>query len=143
MTSGRREPRDVASVDMTADTVVEQHGIRMLMCASDGPAIGDDDAALGLIGDAFGHEADMVVVPVGRLPDEFFDLRTRVAGGIVQKFVNYRLRLVIVGDITRHVAGSAALGDFVREANRGSHLWFVATRQELAERLAGSRPATG
>lgn len=60
----------------------------------------------------------------------------RLAGEIVQKFVYYRLNLAVVGDVSAHVEASTALRDFVREANRGRHLWFVGTAEEFAERLA-------
>lgn len=78
------------------------------------------------------------MLPVRRLADEFFTLRTGVAGELVQKFVNYRLPVVVVGDISAHVARSIALRDFVTESNRGRQLWFVETMAELEERL---RPA--
>jgi Domain of unknown function (DUF4180) len=45
-----------------------------------------------------------------------------LAGEFAQKFVNYRLRLAIVGDISQHLAGSEALCDFVAETNRGNQL---------------------
>lgn len=48
----------------------------------------------------------------------------------------YRLRLVVVGDIARHLSASAALPDLVREANRGRDIWFVADLDDLAARLA-------
>ena len=48
-----------------------------------------------MIGEAIEHRAGLVLIPVERLEDEFFRLRTRVAGEIVQKFVNYGLRLAI------------------------------------------------
>jgi len=88
-----------------------------------------------LIGEAIEHRAGLVLIPVERLEDEFFRLRTRVAGEIVQKFVNYGLRLAIAGDISRYVKESDALRDFVYEANRGRHVWFVAGLAELDERL--------
>jgi hypothetical protein len=66
-----------------------------------------------------------------------------VAGEVVQKFVNYRLRLAIVGDLTTHLAVSAALRDFVRESNRGRQLWFVADDAELDARLAQDRGGRG
>ena len=74
-------------------------------------------------------------MPVSRIAPEFFALRTGVAGAVVQKFVNYRLRLVVVGDVSEHVAASTALRDFVRESNRGGQPWFVADEAELAARL--------
>jgi hypothetical protein len=50
--------------------------------------------------------------------------------------VTYRRRLAILGEISRHVAESSAFRDFVYEANRGDHVWFVADLEELDQRLA-------
>ena len=54
--------------------------------------------------------------------------------------MNYRLRLVVVGDVGGHVDESTALRDFVRESNRGGQLWFVADEVELAARLRATAP---
>jgi hypothetical protein len=99
---------------------------------AEGPTI---DNALDVIGDAFGTGAEVVVIPVERLDPAFFDLRTGIAGELLQKFVNYRLRLVILGDVGERVAASNAFRDLVRESNRGRQVWFVADRAELAKRL--------
>jgi len=45
------------------------------------------------------------------------------------------LRVAIVGDISRYVEESSALRDFVYESNRGDQVWFVPTREKLAERM--------
>ncbi|MFI8304291.1 DUF4180 domain-containing protein [Streptomyces sp. NPDC085927] len=121
---------------MTASHLEAVHGVSVLMCDRDGSKLSDGQSALDLIGDAPGCRADMVAVPVERVADDFFALRSGVAGEVVQKFVNHRIRLAVIGDITAHVAGSDALRDFVREANRGKHLWFVPDRAELEERPA-------
>ncbi len=110
-------------------------GLQILDCPAEGPPIRYAQA-VDLIGDAMGAEADWVMIPAARLGDDFFDLRTGVAGEVVQKFVTYQLRLAIVGDISTHVARSDALRDFVRESNRGVHVWFVGSLDELETRLA-------
>ncbi|MGC5021113.1 DUF4180 domain-containing protein [Micromonospora sp. DT47] len=120
---------------MSADTLVTLHGRTVLACAADGPKLCSAADATDVIGEALGYGADLVLLPVRRLAVEFFTLRTGVAGELVQKFVNYRLRLAVVGDVSPHVARSTALRDFVAEANRGDQLWFVATMAELEERL--------
>jgi hypothetical protein len=117
------------------ETLRRVHGIDVLLCAPDGATVAAERDAVDLIGEAMQHWASMVLIPVERLSDDFFQLSTRVAGDIVQKFVTYRLRLVIVGDIAQHVARSAALSDFVSETNRGDQVWFMATLAELDERL--------
>ena len=77
-----------------------------------------------------------VVIPVERLDPGFFSLSTGIAGAFVQKFVNYRRRLIIVGDTTAQQAASSALRDWIRETNRGPDVWFVTDEPELRTRLA-------
>jgi hypothetical protein len=118
-----------------ASTSCGLHGIQILECAPAGEKLKSERDAIELIGEAGRCGASLVVIPTERLDDDFLRLRTRIAGEIVQKFVTYRLRLAIVGDISRHVNESSALRDFVREANRGDQVWFVASRKELEKRL--------
>jgi hypothetical protein len=112
------------------------HDVPVLVCPAEGEPIGDERAALDLIGDAGYQGAQWVVLPAGRFTDAFFRPRTRVAGEIVQKFVQYQLGLIVLGDISAHTEASSALRDFVRECNRGRHTWFVRDETELTARLA-------
>ncbi|OON73820.1 DUF4180 domain-containing protein [Streptomyces tsukubensis] len=119
-----------------ADLIEEHHGVPVLVCDSDGARISDvQDALDQLVGSAF-QGAEVVAVPVERLDESFFDLRSGLAGDITQKLVNYRLRLVVVGDISGHLRAGSALEDLVRESNRGRHVWFVRDLDELFARLA-------
>ncbi|MFJ7203883.1 DUF4180 domain-containing protein [Streptomyces sp. NPDC098789] len=119
------------------DRLVTHHGVPVLVCAADGPPIATEQDALDhLIGAAYQHAPDVVAVPAQRFDDAFFDLSSGVAGAILQKFVSYRLRLVVVGDIAHHLRASKALPDLVRESNRGTHAWFVDDLDALADRLA-------
>lgn len=111
--------------------------VPVLVCAAEGDAICAEGDVLDLIGDAGYQGAQWVVIPVERFDEAFFRLRSRVAGDIVQKFANYRLGVVVLGDISRHTEGSSALRDFVRECNRGRQTWFLADMEELRERLKG------
>ncbi|MFF5566618.1 DUF4180 domain-containing protein [Streptomyces sp. NPDC012623] len=118
-----------------SDLIAEYHGVPVLVCAADGPPIASAQDALDhLVGAAFDH-AEVIAVPAERLDDTFFDLSTGVAGEILQKLVNYRFRLVVVGDISLHLAASSSLPDLVREANRGRQIWFVPDLNALADRL--------
>ena len=118
-----------------ADLLEQRHGVPVLVCATDGPVVATVQDALDLIGEAF-QGAEVVAVPAGRLDDSFFALESGFAGEVMQKFVNYHLRLVIVGDIDRHLAASGALRALVHESNKGRHVWFVADLDELDARLA-------
>ncbi|GAA0397781.1 DUF4180 domain-containing protein [Streptomyces luteireticuli] len=122
---------------MTTNTLQTIHDIPVLICSPEGDAIGSERDALDLIGDAGYLGAEWAVVPVGRFDEAFFRLSSRVAGEIVQKFVQYRMGLVVLGDISGRTAESSALRDFVRECNRGRQTWFVVDEAELRERLKG------
>jgi len=78
----------------------------------------------------------MIIVPVERLEEDFFQLKTGLAGQFIQKFVTYRRRLVVLGDISEHIASSRALRDYVYETNRGDQVWFMTDMQELDQRLS-------
>lgn len=113
----------------------ELHQMRVLECAPEGKTIQNDRDAVELIAEAMEAGAHIVVIPVERFDHSFFRLRTRVAGEIVQKFVQYRRRLVIVGDISTYLAESSAFEAFVHEANRGEDIWFIPHRADLEKLL--------
>jgi hypothetical protein len=137
-TGTRAAPTPVPSAGMTSGTVDEVHGVRVFAYAPDGSPVRD---AMELVAAAFENDAELLLVPAERLDADFFALSTGVAGEFLQKLVNYRLRLAVVGDISGPVAASTALRDLVRETNRGRQAWFLATRDELDERLR--RDASG
>ena len=117
------------------DIVRDIHGVRALICRDEGAPLLREGDANDFLSAAWAHDATLVAIPIARLGDDFFRLRTRLAGEIAQKFVNYQIRLVITGDIANWLVESAALRDFVREANMGRALWFVADLAELEARL--------
>jgi hypothetical protein len=121
-----------------AHTLLDLHGVRVLVCAADGPPLAAAEDAGAFVSTAWEHQASLAAIPLARLGSDFLRLRTRLAGDAVQKFVNYRLRLAIVRDISTWTADSTPLRDFVQEANQGQHIWFVADMDELARRLAGN-----
>jgi hypothetical protein len=118
-----------------ADTIETLAGVRVLNRGADGPTIRNERDAVDIIGAALSEGCTLVILPVARLGDEFFSLKTRLAGEIIQKFVNYERRLAIIGDISRHLEASAPLRDFVSETNRGRQVWFLPDRAALEARL--------
>lgn len=124
------------------DSSYEVHGIGVFECASEGPALKTDRDAADVLSAAWNAGAKLTAIPAERLDEEFFRLRTGLAGEFVQKFVTYGMHLAVVGDIARYLSGSSALADFVRECNRGRAVWFVEDRDQLAGRLCSLRGET-
>ena len=115
--------------------VYEWGGVRVWLVGEAGPPLVHARDALDLIAAASEADARFIALPAARCGDDFFRLRTRTLGEVVQKLVNYGIRSAIVGDVSRWVAESDAFRDFVREANRGRQIWFVASLAELEQRL--------
>ncbi|EKF19384.1 translation elongation factor Ts [Nitratireductor pacificus] len=109
--------------------------VRIFEVSPNGPKLRDDRDAVDLINAAWSLGITFIALPTGRLPGDFFPLSTRKAGTILQKFSNLGARLAIVGDVSVEVAESAALRDFIHEANRGEHVWFVPDFDSLMRRL--------
>jgi hypothetical protein len=126
-----------------SDHVRHVHGRRVLVYPADGPPFTAGPAILDVIADAWQHQAEWVVLPAERLDPGFFRLRTGVAGEFLQKLVNYRIRLAIVGDISAHLATGTALRDLVRESNRGDQVWFLPTMADFDRRLGEVAAAGG
>lgn len=69
--------------------------------------------------------------------EDFFVLSTGLAGAVLQKFVNYRMKVAIVGDYSKYT--SKPLKDFIYESNKGNDIFFVSTREEAVQKLDGTR----
>ena len=120
---------------MLSTKFYELHGVRVLECVPDGARLRTYNDAVDLVGKSFEDHATLIVIPVDCLDDDFFTLSTRIAGELIQKIVQYRRRLVIVGDISGFLAESSALRAFVNESNRGKEVWFLASLEDLNNRL--------
>jgi hypothetical protein len=59
---------------------------------------------------------------------DFFNLTTGLAGEILQKFSNYRMRLAVLGDFSD--IESKSLRDFIRESNSRGVINFGGTLEE-------------
>jgi hypothetical protein len=71
------------------------------------------------------------------LTEDFFELKTKLAGEILQKYVNYGVKLAIVGDYSGY--NSKSLRDFIYESNQGKQFFFVSSEQEALEALHAVR----
>lgn len=74
-----------------------------------------------------------IVLQKQSITEDFFDLRSGVAGEMLQKVINYRASLAIVGDFSRYT--SKALRDFIYESNNGRHIFFLPTEAAAVEKL--------
>lgn len=90
--------------------------------------------ALDLMAAAGEQDAHKIVLNEHQLAPEFFELRTGLAGEVLQKFVNYGVELSIIGDFAQRESG--ALQAFILECNRGGPLSFAPSLEAGLARLS-------
>jgi len=78
-----------------------------------------------LLGNAYYQGFDGMIISADKISPRFFDLKTRLAGEILQKFSTFQMRLAIVGDFS--VFPSESLKSFIYESNRGGLIHFSPT----------------
>ena len=113
------------------------NGVTVHFVSAEGPDLASEQDALDLLGQTYGTETDMIVVPAMRFAEGFFDLSNRQLGHFFQKLQNYQMRLAVLGDIARHLDESKALRDFVGETNHVGHHLFATDRPALEAGLRG------
>jgi hypothetical protein len=111
------------------------HGIRVFQASTHGPELRTAGDAVNLISAAAEESATWILIPIERLGNDFFELKTRIAGELMQKFSMYRKRVAILGDVSHRMADSKSLSALVAESNRGRDFWFVGSRDEFAVRV--------
>jgi len=118
--------------------ILDLAGRRVLLAADDGPMLAAERDAMDLVGEALGAGAQVIAVPVGRLSPDFFDLKTGLAGAVLQKTTNYRLGFAALGEIPAEALRSEALRAFIVESNRRGEVLFLPGLAELEARFAAA-----
>lgn len=116
-------------------TLLEISGTTIAEVVAEGVVVATPQDGLDLIGNAWYLGAEHVLIAAEHLHPDFFDLRTGLAGEVLQKASNYRMRLTIIGDFEG--VTSRSLQAFIAESNRGGLVAFVADREEAVKGVKG------
>ena len=109
-------------------------GLTFLEIRSEEQFINNVQDVLDLFGELYGQYYDGIILYERNITHDFFDLQTKLAGEILQKFSNYRIRLVIVGDWSKYT--SRSLEAFITESNRGKTVNFSSSPTEAVKLLS-------
>ncbi|KQC02193.1 DUF4180 domain-containing protein [Pedobacter sp. Hv1] len=107
---------------------IQSHHINNIEIAeiiSDKIIIENAEDALDLLGNIYYQGFDRMIVHEKNITPNFFDLKNKMAGEILQKFSNYRVRLAIIGDFSKFT--SKSLHDFIYESNNGKQVNFLSS----------------
>ena len=117
--------------------VVRKNNTDVAVIYSDELQVTDVQSALDLIM-TVQYESGCTNIAVNKeaVIEDFFVLSTRLAGEILQKFINYGVRFAIYGDFSHYT--SKPLKDFMYESNRGKDFYFQPDVTLAVEHLAGT-----
>jgi hypothetical protein len=104
-------------------SIIENGQQKLAEITSDQVLIANVQDALDLMAKPALAGIRKIILHKDNIDPNFFDLRTGLAGEILQKFVNYSIQLAIVGDFENIT--SESLKAFIIECNRGTQIFFL------------------
>ncbi|HBN85200.1 MAG TPA: DUF4180 domain-containing protein [Clostridiales bacterium] len=114
--------------------IIQENNKNIAIVNSDKPLITDVQSSLDFMATIhYEYGCDNVIIDKEAISEEFFDLKTRMAGEILQKFVTYQMRIAIIGDFS--VYSSKSLRDFIYESNKGQHIFFLSDERQAIDQL--------
>jgi hypothetical protein len=116
--------------------IIEFNGKLVAESITDEQFINTTQDALDLMGDCGYYGASRIILKKHNILPGFYDLKTGIAGEILQKFSTYDVRLAIIGDFSG--ISSRSMKDFIRESNKTGRILFAGTPDEGKERLCRS-----
>ncbi len=122
--------------------LVEKNGTQYVLLDTEGKLLQTEQDGLDIVSICASHGTNLVLIPGERLPDDFFRLRTGVAGAILQKLTMYNIKVAAVLDEKR---AQGKFKEFLAESNRGkmfraypnsteAEKWLTKTNERTYER---------
>ena len=117
---------------------LKDNGIDIAVVSGDEMVIVDTQSALDLAMTVkYETGAERIVIDKSVICGDFFILSTGMAGEILQKFMNYHVKVAVYGDYSHYT--SKPLKDFIYESNQGKDFFFVSKKEEAVQRLMGTQ----
>ena len=110
------------------------NGEKIAEVISDNLVINNNQDGLELLVNLYYQDFDRIILHEKNIIPTFFDLKSGMAGEILQKFYTYNVCLSIVGDFSKYISNS--LHDFIYESNKGRHISFVSSVSDAISKLS-------
>jgi PadR family transcriptional regulator, regulatory protein AphA len=114
-------------------SVVEKGEEKYIECLPGTGLIAKENDALDIVAACGEHRILRVMIHAENLSDDFFKLRTGLAGAVLQKLVNYHIRAAAV--LTPEQVDQGKFKDMVIETNRGNQFRVFYEREKAEEWL--------
>lgn len=115
--------------------VVNENDIEIAVVNSNEVLITDVQSALDFMATIkYETGCNRIILNKAAICEEFFNLKTKVAGEILQKFINYHVKIAIIGDFSIYT--SKSLKDFIYESNKGNDIFFLLDERQAVEKFS-------
>ena len=116
-------------------TIIKENDIEIAVVSSSEIIITDVQSSLDFMATVnYEVGCGRIILNKSAICEDFFNLRTGLAGEILQKFTNYQVKIAIVGDFS--VYTSKSLKDFIYESNKGNHIFFLPNDKKAVDKLS-------
>lgn len=92
-----------------------------------------ENDALDLIALCWEHDANALMIHYATLSEDFFKLKTKVAGNIIQKFINYGIKAATI--IPKEIIQKGRFKEMTMETNKGNHFRLYENKEEAEKWL--------
>lgn len=108
--------------------VIEIREKKYIECASAETPLRTEQDAIDLISVCFESDTNLLLIQAQALAEDFFQLRTGLAGSVLQKFINYNVKVAVVLTDQQKVKGK--FKEFITEANKGNSFRVFCDKEE-------------
>jgi hypothetical protein len=116
-------------------SIIKESNKDIAVINSDEILLSDIQSALDFIATVnFETGCNRIILNKSAICEDFFHLSTKLAGEILQKFINYHVKIAITGDFS--VYSSKSLKDFIYESNKGKDILFLSDEKEAVNKLS-------
>lgn len=98
--------------------LIERNDKRYIEYSDDKNQLSTERDAVDLIATCMENNTELLIIQDKALSEDFFNLRTGLAGTVLQKFVNYNIKAALI--ITNEEKISSRFGEMITEANKGN-----------------------
>ena len=113
--------------------LIEKNGKTYLECLPSMAPITSARDALDLVALCGENGTQRLMLHAAHLPPAFFDLKTGLAGEVLLKFTNYRVKVVAV--VTPDLVGEGRFAEMAMEANHFNDFGVFYSRQQAEQWL--------
>ena len=95
--------------------------------------VSSEQDAVDLIGFCGYHQTNNLLLYTDNVDESFFDLKSQLAGKVLQKCMNYYMRVAMV--LSLDIKDNKRFSEMVLETNKGNHFRIFKTRDEAIDWL--------